>query len=53
LDYNNGKYVAHLAPEVVKKELGKVAINPSYLDKTSVLKNSFPVAWRILFMFVI
>ncbi|GJR81667.1 hypothetical protein Tco_0152452 [Tanacetum coccineum] len=44
LDYNNGKYVAHPAPEVEKKELGKIAINPSYLDKTSVLKNSFPVA---------
>ncbi|GJS32877.1 hypothetical protein Tco_0531259 [Tanacetum coccineum] len=53
LDYNNGKYVAHPTPEVVKKELGKIAINPSYLDKTQVLKNSFPVAWRILFTFVI
>ncbi|GJU33014.1 hypothetical protein Tco_1176603 [Tanacetum coccineum] len=53
LDYNNGKYVAHHIPEVVKKELGKIAINPSYLDKTSVLKNSFLVDWRILFTFVI
>ncbi|GJW35620.1 hypothetical protein Tco_0058540, partial [Tanacetum coccineum] len=53
LDYNNGKYVDHPTPEVVKKELGKIAINPSYLDKTLVLKNSFPVAWRILFTFVI
>ncbi|GKD93743.1 hypothetical protein Tco_1373580 [Tanacetum coccineum] len=53
LDYNNGKYVAHPTPEAVKKELGKIVINPSYLDKTSVLKNSFPVAWRILFNFVI
>ncbi|GJW12238.1 retrovirus-related pol polyprotein from transposon TNT 1-94 [Tanacetum coccineum] len=53
LDYNNGKYVANLTPEAVKKELGKIAINPSYLDKTPVLKNSFPVAWRILFTFVI
>ncbi|GJR32916.1 hypothetical protein Tco_1109148 [Tanacetum coccineum] len=53
LDYNNGKYVAHPTPEAVKKELGKIAINPSYLDKTLVLKNSFPVAWRILFTFVI
>ncbi|GJY81383.1 hypothetical protein Tco_0494134 [Tanacetum coccineum] len=33
--------------------MGKTAINPSYLDKTPVLKNSFPVAWRILFTFVI
>ncbi|GJU45374.1 hypothetical protein Tco_1202640 [Tanacetum coccineum] len=53
LDYNNGKYVDHPTPEVVKKELEKIAINPSYLDKTPVLKNSFPVAWRILFTFVI
>ncbi|GJY76502.1 hypothetical protein Tco_0481618 [Tanacetum coccineum] len=53
LDYNNGKYVDHPTPEVVKKELGKIAINPSYLDKTLVLKNSFLVAWRILFTFVI
>ncbi|GJU50279.1 hypothetical protein Tco_1219834, partial [Tanacetum coccineum] len=53
LDYNNGKYVDHPTPEVVKKELGKIAINPSYLDKTPVLKNSFPVAWRILFTFMI
>ncbi|GJV53696.1 hypothetical protein Tco_1449437 [Tanacetum coccineum] len=53
LDYNNGKYVAHPTPEAVKKELGKITINSSYLDKTPVLKNSFPVAWRILFTFVI
>nr|GEY38415.1 retrovirus-related Pol polyprotein from transposon TNT 1-94 [Tanacetum cinerariifolium] len=53
LNYNNGKYVDHPTPEVVKKELGKIAINPSYLNKTLVLKNSFPVAWRILFTFVI
>ncbi|GKA92279.1 hypothetical protein Tco_0814204 [Tanacetum coccineum] len=53
LDYSNGKYVAHPAPEVVKKELGKIAINPSYLDKTPIMKNSFLVAWRILFTFVI
>ncbi|GJU85701.1 hypothetical protein Tco_1293247 [Tanacetum coccineum] len=53
LDYNNGKYVAHHTPEVVKKELGKIAINLSYLEKTPVLKNSFPVAWIILFTFVI
>ncbi|GKD31165.1 hypothetical protein Tco_1241943 [Tanacetum coccineum] len=53
LNYNNGKYVDHPTPEVVKKELGKIAINPSYLEKTPVLKNSFLVAWRILFTFVI
>ncbi|GKB70934.1 hypothetical protein Tco_0932346, partial [Tanacetum coccineum] len=43
LDYNNGKYVAHPTLEVVKKELGKISINPSYMDKTLVLKNSFPL----------
>nr|GEY19994.1 copia protein [Tanacetum cinerariifolium] len=53
LSYNNGKYVDHPTPEVVKKELGKIAINPSYLYKTPVLKNSFLVAWRILFTFMI
>ncbi|GKE97662.1 hypothetical protein Tco_0021013, partial [Tanacetum coccineum] len=53
LDYNNGKYVAHPTPESVKKELGRIDINPSYPDKTLVLKNSYPVAWRILFTFVI
>ncbi|GJT70043.1 hypothetical protein Tco_1029329 [Tanacetum coccineum] len=29
LNYNNDKYVDHPTPEVVKKELGKIAINPS------------------------
>ncbi|GJS66864.1 hypothetical protein Tco_0681428 [Tanacetum coccineum] len=53
LDYNNGKYMAHPTPKTVKKELGKIAINPSYLDKTPFLKNSFPMAWRIMFTFVI
>nr|GEV18055.1 retrovirus-related Pol polyprotein from transposon TNT 1-94 [Tanacetum cinerariifolium] len=53
LDYNNGKYVAHPTPKAVKKELGKITINPSYMDKTPVLKNSYPVAWRMLFTFVI
>nr|GEU76727.1 hypothetical protein [Tanacetum cinerariifolium] len=53
LDYNNGKYVDFPTPEVVKKELGKIATNLTYLDKTLVLKNSFLVAWRILFTFVI
>nr|GEU51954.1 retrovirus-related Pol polyprotein from transposon TNT 1-94 [Tanacetum cinerariifolium] len=38
-DYNNDKYVAHPTPEAIKKELGKISINPSHLDKTLVLKN--------------
>ncbi|GJV89079.1 retrovirus-related pol polyprotein from transposon TNT 1-94 [Tanacetum coccineum] len=33
LDYNNDKNVDHPTPKVVKKELGKIAINSSYLDK--------------------
>ncbi|GJU42572.1 hypothetical protein Tco_1195529 [Tanacetum coccineum] len=45
--------MCHPTPKVVKKELSKIAINASYLDKTPVQKNSFPVAWRILFTFVI
>ncbi|GJZ64437.1 hypothetical protein Tco_0620858 [Tanacetum coccineum] len=53
LDYNNGAYVAHPSPEVDKAKLAKIVTNPSYLDKTPVLKNSFPVAWRILLSFVI
>ncbi|GJR83389.1 hypothetical protein Tco_0154174 [Tanacetum coccineum] len=53
LDYQNGKYVAHPIPYAVKKELGKIAINASYMDKTLVQKNSFPVACRILFTFMI
>ncbi|GJT80229.1 hypothetical protein Tco_1054571 [Tanacetum coccineum] len=53
LNFNNDKYVDHPTPKVVKKELGKIATNPSYLDKTPVLKNSFLVGWRILFTFVI
>ncbi|GJX30780.1 hypothetical protein Tco_0240635 [Tanacetum coccineum] len=53
LDYKKGKYVAHPTPETVKTTLGKIATNASYLDKTPILKNSFPVAWRILFTFVI
>nr|GEV96769.1 hypothetical protein [Tanacetum cinerariifolium] len=52
-NYNNGKYVDHPKPKAIKKELGKITIKPSYLDKTLVLKNSFPVAQRILFTFVI
>ncbi|GJY59197.1 retrovirus-related pol polyprotein from transposon TNT 1-94 [Tanacetum coccineum] len=53
LDYNNGKYVTHLSAEAVKIELGKIANHASYLHKTHIPKNSFPMAWRILFTFVI
>nr|GEY80379.1 copia protein [Tanacetum cinerariifolium] len=53
LDYNNGEYVAHPSPKAVKAELAKIVKNPSYLDMNSILKNSFPVAWIIMFTFVI
>nr|GEV96947.1 nodulin MtN21 /EamA-like transporter family protein [Tanacetum cinerariifolium] len=29
LNYNNGNYVDHPTPEIMKKELGKIAINPN------------------------
>lgn len=53
LDYNNGIYVAHPNPNNVKSGLEKIALDTKYLDKTPVTKNSFPVAWKILFTFVI
>ncbi|GJV95329.1 hypothetical protein Tco_1546906 [Tanacetum coccineum] len=53
LGYNNGEYVAHPYPEAVKAELAKIVTNPCYMEKTPILKNSFIVAWRILFTFVI
>lgn len=53
LDYNNGIYVAHPAINNVKSGLSKIALDPKYLDKTPVTKNSFPIAWKILFTFVI
>nr|GEV61332.1 copia protein [Tanacetum cinerariifolium] len=43
LDYNNGKYVAHPTPEAVKKELSKIVINLSYLDKTQDLVSPLPL----------
>nr|GEZ30983.1 retrovirus-related Pol polyprotein from transposon TNT 1-94 [Tanacetum cinerariifolium] len=53
LDYNKSKYVDHPSPEAVKTEHRKISANASYLDKTHVLKKSFPMAWRNLFNFVI
>ncbi|GJZ72301.1 hypothetical protein Tco_0636152 [Tanacetum coccineum] len=53
LDYNNGAYVDHPSLKVVKAELSNIITNPSYLDKNPILKNSFPVAWRILLTFMI
>ena len=53
LDYNKDKYASHPSSEEVKAELAKIVMNPSYLDKTLVLKNSFLMAWRILITFVV
>ncbi|GKE13778.1 hypothetical protein Tco_1421355 [Tanacetum coccineum] len=53
LDYNNGDYVAHPSTKVVKDKLAKITTNKALVQKTLVLKTSFPVAWRILLNFVI
>ncbi|GJV33469.1 hypothetical protein Tco_1393869 [Tanacetum coccineum] len=53
LDYNNGQYVDHPSTKVVKAELAKIATNEALVQKTPVLKTSFPVAWRILLTFVV
>ncbi|GJY06833.1 hypothetical protein Tco_0373887 [Tanacetum coccineum] len=53
LDYNQGTFIAHPYLEVVKAELAKIAINKELVQKTLVNKSSFPVAWRILFTFVV
>ncbi|GKC69162.1 hypothetical protein Tco_1115045 [Tanacetum coccineum] len=53
LDYNNGDYVAHPSTEVLKDKLAKITTNEALVQKTLVLKTSFPVAWRILLNFVI
>ncbi|GKB88003.1 hypothetical protein Tco_0960275 [Tanacetum coccineum] len=53
LDYNEGTYVSHPSPKAVKVELAKLIDNPILVDRTPVLKTAFPVAWRILFTFVI
>nr|GEU41908.1 hypothetical protein [Tanacetum cinerariifolium] len=52
-DYNKGKYVAYPSLEAVKVELTKIVTNASYLGKTLVLNNSFPMAWIIRFTFII
>ncbi|GKA12380.1 hypothetical protein Tco_0691926 [Tanacetum coccineum] len=53
LDYNQGNYVVHPSPEAVKAELSKIATNKALVQRTHVLKTSFPVAWRILLTFVV
>ncbi|GJW79976.1 hypothetical protein Tco_0143951 [Tanacetum coccineum] len=53
LNYYDGTYVSHPSAKAVKTELAKIVENPILLDRTPVLKTAFPVAWRILFNFVI
>ncbi|GJW89021.1 hypothetical protein Tco_0164361 [Tanacetum coccineum] len=53
LDYAKGKYVSHPSTEEVKAELAKIVNSPILLDRIPVLKIAFPVAWRIMFTFVI
>ncbi|GJY85369.1 hypothetical protein Tco_0499395 [Tanacetum coccineum] len=53
LDYAKGTYVSHPSPDAVKAKLAKIVENPILLDRTPVLKTAFPMAWRILFTFVI
>ncbi|GJS15499.1 hypothetical protein Tco_0409971 [Tanacetum coccineum] len=48
LDYNKGDYVAYPSTEVVKVELGKIAINEALVQRTLLIKTSFLVAWRML-----
>ncbi|GJZ53876.1 hypothetical protein Tco_0608761 [Tanacetum coccineum] len=44
LDYVKGKYVSHPSTEEVKAGLAKIVDNPILLDKTPILKTTFPVA---------
>ncbi|GKE91498.1 hypothetical protein Tco_1572593, partial [Tanacetum coccineum] len=53
LDYAKGKYVSYPSFKEVKSELAKIVDNPILLDRTHVLKTAFPVAWRILYTFVV
>ncbi|GKB50970.1 retrovirus-related pol polyprotein from transposon TNT 1-94, partial [Tanacetum coccineum] len=53
LDYAKGTYVSHPSPEAVKAELAKIVENRILLDRTHVLKTTFPVAWRIMFNFLV
>ncbi|GJR39365.1 hypothetical protein Tco_1215049 [Tanacetum coccineum] len=39
LDYNNGNYVAHPSPKVVKAELAKIPINEALVNMNHALKN--------------
>nr|GEU39361.1 hypothetical protein [Tanacetum cinerariifolium] len=53
LDYNQGTYVSHPSPKAVNAELDKITTKEVLVNKTHVLKTAFPVAWRIMFTFVI
>nr|GEV54499.1 retrovirus-related Pol polyprotein from transposon TNT 1-94 [Tanacetum cinerariifolium] len=53
LDYNNGQYVDHPSTEEVKAKLAKIATNEAPVQKNTVLKTTFHVAWRILLTFIV
>ncbi|GJU93204.1 hypothetical protein Tco_1317960 [Tanacetum coccineum] len=53
LEYNNENYVAHPSTKEVKAELARIATHEALVQKTPLLKASFPVTWRILLTFVI
>nr|GEU46705.1 hypothetical protein [Tanacetum cinerariifolium] len=49
----NGTNVSHPFSKAAKAELAKIATDEVLIKRTHVLKTTFPVAWRILFTFVI
>nr|GEV09951.1 hypothetical protein [Tanacetum cinerariifolium] len=53
LDHAKGTHVSHPFPKAVKVKLEKIIENPILLARTYVLKTTFPMAWRILFTFVV
>ncbi|GKD24083.1 hypothetical protein Tco_1225786 [Tanacetum coccineum] len=44
LDYATDTYVSHPSPKAVKAKLAKIIENPILLDRTPVLKTTFPMA---------
>ncbi|GJX63520.1 hypothetical protein Tco_0296420 [Tanacetum coccineum] len=53
LDYNKGTYVSHPSPKAVKAELARIKTDEVLINRNPILKTAFPMAWRILFTFVI
>nr|GEU78126.1 retrovirus-related Pol polyprotein from transposon TNT 1-94 [Tanacetum cinerariifolium] len=46
-------YVSHPSPEAVKAELANIVENLILLHRMPILKTTFPMAWKILFTFVV